>query len=54
MIVSDDKYHFLVRSKDKGINKNPVCKNLVGIKIDSQLNFSEDLNGIISKTSNTF
>ena len=39
MIVSDDKYHFLVRSKNKGISRNTVCKKLVGIKTDSQLNF---------------
>ena len=58
MKVNISKYHFLVNEKnkviirigDKGI-KNSEYEILLGIKVDTKLNFNEHLNDIISKAS---
>ena len=58
MKVNISKHHFLVNEKneviirigDKGI-KNSGYENLLGVKVDTKLNFNEHLNDIISKAS---
>ena len=58
MKANQDKCHLIV-SRNKNISmhvgpfeiKNTNCEKLLGIKVDSRLNFNENLDGIIKKSS---
>ena len=58
MKANQDKCHLIV-GKNENVslhiapfqNKNTNCEKLLGIKVDSRLNFNEDLDGIIKKAS---
>ena len=58
MKANQDKCHLIV-SKNKNVSmhigpfgiKNTNCEKLLGIKVDSRLNFDEHLDGIIKKAS---
>ena len=58
MKANISKYHLLVKKKDEVViklgemeMKNSEYEKLLGIKVDTKLNFNEHLNDIISKAS---
>ena len=58
MKANQDKYHLIVSQNESASvhngpfeMKNTNCEKLLGIKVDSRLNFSEHLDGIIKKAS---
>ena len=58
MKANQDKHHIIV-SKNENISmytgpfeiKNTNCEKLLGIKVDSRLNFNDHFGGIIKKAS---
>ena len=58
MKANQDKCHLTI-SKNENVSmyigpfeiKNTICVKLLGIKVDSRLNFNEHLDGIIKKAS---
>ena len=58
MKANQDKYDLIV-SKSENISmhigpfeiKNTICEKLLGIKVDSRLNFNEHLDSMIKKTN---